>query len=315
MIVIVFGSGYFLLAPPVLAHLGGGPPFLRVDGIFAKTNPYYQGTVTLNIPLDMAQKPQLINVPVVFSVDIPSLQKQTFMPPDFFHNVKFRWSYASGDNFDQASGVYQYGNRTTYIFSHPQSYLVTLEAKSPMDQGFVVVDNVQVNVIPSVGYVLPHVALFIGTHNLNPLQPVRLVSQSIFDPTVTSAHYLWDFGEKKLEAGKSIDHTFQKDIATLGVSYIYHRVVDDNGLITDIGLQVENTNGKLNFHPFGNMSNIPVRYGTYQDAIVSEKNNTAKLRVKKTSFPFAILVGFLIFIFLSFFLRFIRTRNKKRKFM
>ena len=300
-----------LLSPTkVSAHLGNGPPFLQVDNAYAQTNPYYEGPVTLNVPLDLVSNNFLPNQPINFRVVISRLQNQTFTPPGFFKNVTFRWSYDGGDNFDQSNGEYQYGNSAPYSFPHPQSYLIVLEAKSPLDQGFVVIDNVQINVVPSMGYKLPQPSLFIGTNALDPVKTVHLVSRPGLDPSVTSAHYLWDFGEGKLEGGKGIDHSFSGDIQKTGEGLIYNRVVDSNGLVADTGLQVENTKGKLNFHPFGNMTAVPVSYGTYAQSLASNKKNPALTSQKSSSFPIYLPLSAVAFIVLMLLIRILRTRKK-----
>lgn len=104
------------------AHLGSGSTFLRVNENFAQNKFLYLGQITLSLPLDLATNPYLVNKPVTFSVDISSLGKQTFMPPGFFNNVQWRWSYATGYNFDQGNGEYQYGDKMTYAFTTPRSY-------------------------------------------------------------------------------------------------------------------------------------------------------------------------------------------------
>lgn len=85
----------------------------------------------------------------------------------------------------------------------PRQGLITLEAKAPNDQGFVLIDNVQVNILANNAYQLPKLSLVIGTNNsLN--SEVFFLSQTTFYKSVSTAHYLWDFNEGKLEKVRTI---------------------------------------------------------------------------------------------------------------
>ncbi len=249
LVLILFCLETLLLPSPVSAHLGNGPPFLRVNGKFAQTNPYYQGPVTLNIPLDLTSNVMLVNKPFTVSVDIPSLQKQTFMPPGFFNNVKFRWTYATGSNFDAGSGEYKYGNSANYIFSQPGSYLITLEGRAPQDQGFAIIDTDQVNVLPSLNYKLPKVTVFAGIPK-SADKPAVFTAKATIDPSVHTVRFLWDFNNGNISSGNKIQHAFANDLKTKGIGLIFTRVVDDHGFVTDIGFNANVENNRLSFAPF-----------------------------------------------------------------
>lgn len=304
----------FIFQPsPVFAHLGGGPPFLLVNGKFAQTNPYYQGQITLNIPLDLAEESVMVGKPITFAVDIPSIQKQTFMPPGFFSEVKFRWSYATGDNFGQSNGSYKYGNSATYVFSHSGSYLITLEGQGPTDQAFVIIDTAQVDVVDSPSYVLPQVSVFAGLPSVDS-KPVLFVANAKLDKSISSEHYLWDFNGGKLQSGKTAQHTFAEDLKTMGIGLVYLRVVDDKGFVKDIGFTIESNNGKPDVKQFGSVTSNSdislVKSGTYQEA--QKLTQQVKASVSKSAIlPWYYVVPALALILGIFIIIYFTKRGKK----
>ncbi len=262
---LLFLASFLFLVAPVQAHMGGGPPFLKINDTYAQTNPYYQGQLTLTIPQDNAPKSYLVGRPIQLAIDVNALTKQTTIPPEFARKLTFRWYVATGDNFDVVSKEYKYESAVTYTFPKPQSYLIIIEAKAPSDTDYITLDTVQLNVLPASSYKLPDVSVVVGTQHADPQKSVLLVSQTRFDQSVTSEKYLWDFNDGKLSHGLRVERTFDA-INDYGIGMIYHRVIDDKGFIADIGFTAEKVQGRLAFAPFGNMTTIPLKVVSYDEA-------------------------------------------------
>lgn len=266
-IAIIFILTLYVFIKPrlALAHTLGGPPFLKINGKYAQNNPYYQGSTTLNMPQDEPPEKYLVNHPVQFMVDRDRLAQQTAIPADFARKLTFRWSYAQGTNFEKTGIGYTSGETATYTFHTPTSYLVTLEAKSPLDQDYIIIDIVQVNIVSDMAYALPKAAVFVGTNSNDSNTPVLFVSQTKFDPSSSHTETFWDFNDGKIYPGATISRNFNAlNSYTIGI--VFMRSVDANGFIDDTGFNIENIQGKLKFAPFGNMNRIPVRFGTIDQA-------------------------------------------------
>ncbi len=258
----------FVVPSPSFAHTGGGPPFVTVNGAYSPNDLYYQGVSAINIPQDQAPSTYLPKRSVSFAVDLDRLQGQLSILPSFVHKLTFRWSFYQGTNFTEQIGGYQYGQTTSYTFSKPRTYLVLIDAKAPTDPDYITIDAVQVNIVPFAGYRLPKATIAIGSDDFTKTNPILFISDTKFDPSVSRPRFLWDFADEKIQQGQRIEHTFS-DMTPLSISYVYTRVIDDNGLMDDVGFNVENVNDKVKFVPFGNMNSVPIRVGTRQQ--VEEK--------------------------------------------
>src|SRR5258708_5109216 len=197
IIAVIFVLAFVIFITPlsVNAHIGGGPPFLKVNGQFAQTNPYYQSSTTLTIPQDLTHDMYLINKPIIVRIDTDALTKQTILSPESAKKMTFRWSIAQGVNFEQSNKHYLYSDRVILSFPTTKSYLVILEGKLASDADYVVLDTVQIDVVPSLTYKRPQSALFVGTENLNPQKSVLIVSQDSVSSVGKTTTNLWDFNE------------------------------------------------------------------------------------------------------------------------
>lgn len=277
-ILIVFIIIFFFVNAPItaFAHLGGGPPFLKVNGKDADTNPLNQGASTFTIPWDLPPENYLLSMPVTFVIDVAELMKATTVPADLAKDIRFRWSIGTGDNFENKQNESSTINSLTKTFNKPGSYLVIIEAKLPKDSDFILIDTVQVNIVPEQSYQLPYASVFLGTQFDDVKKNVFLLSDSGSDASTTIEKYLWDFGEGKLEEGISVQRRFEK-AETLGIEQIFHRVIDANGFIADIGFIAENRNDKIQFAPFNNEKNLLVTVGTYEEAAERAGKTESKL--------------------------------------
>lgn len=265
--------------PPVAqAHLGGGPPFLKINGKDAQTNSLNQGASVMTIPWDNPPETYHINQPITFEIDVSELMKATTVPPEYANDIKIRWSVATGDNFEIKGESYDEGSRITKTIADGGSYLIIIEAKLPADSDFILINTVQINVLPSTEYELPFASVFIGTQFDDVKKNVLLVSDASTDPSANVKKQLWDFGDGILQEGESITRKFE-DVETMGTEQVFHRVVDEQGFIADVGFMAENQNGKLQFLPFDNEKNLSVTVGTYQDAAVRAGRAQNKLSV------------------------------------
>lgn len=271
-------SSFFLLPKAVHAHLGGGPPFLRIDGKFANTNTLNQGASVMQIGWDVPPERYLVNTPVNFEVDLPVLMAATTVPQEYVKDIKVRWSFATGDNFEKKDTAYEEGAKITKTFSKPGSYLVIIEAKLPADSDYIVVDTVQVDILPDKNYQLPSPYVYIGTQFDDPKKHVLMVSDSSADSSTSLKAFLWDMGDGNMQNGKSMNRRLEKAEAT-GVQPIFHRIVDANGFVADIGFVAESMDDKLRFIPFNSNSKLAVTVGTYQEASKRAGTGVNKLSV------------------------------------
>src|SRR5476651_1613423 len=202
----------------VFAHLGVGPPYLKVNDIYCPTNLAYVGGTALVMPQDYAPSVYLPNQPVEFLVDLQNLS----FPPEVSNNMTFRWSFYQGNNFSDRKGEYQYGVKINSTFSEPRSYLLKVEAKPAGDVDFTLLDTVLVHVIPYKGYSLPVGDVEIDSKTFDPSDSVLLQDRPTFSKRVKHPVFLWDFGEGKIERGKNITKKFRKFD-----NFLYTRVIDD----------------------------------------------------------------------------------------
>src|SRR5438309_10290416 len=95
------------------AHVGGGPPFVKVNGQYCPNDNYFQGSSTMNIPQDLAPGVYLPNQPIQFEVDLNRLVGQLSITSDFVNSLAFRWSFYQGDNLNERFGQDSPGETTT----------------------------------------------------------------------------------------------------------------------------------------------------------------------------------------------------------
>lgn len=309
-ILFLFFVCFFFVVKPVDAHIGGGPPILKIDGRDAATNPFFhQEVTTINLPQDIPPDTYLKNKPIQFVLDVESLVLQTTFPPDLANEISFRWSVATGENFDQVNKDYKYGANVTYTFTEAKSYLVIIEAKTPIDDDYIVIDSMQINVVPDVSYQLPTTSVSIGIQGTNSDRPVLLVSQASVDGTAKVRSSLWDFNEGKLVQGDHVERSFTVS-NPYNTRIIYHRIVDSNGFIADVAFAAENYQDKIQFMPFGNLKYPPFQIETYSQA---KSRIAGGLQVPVVVIIWGIVMAIGILIIVIFSVEIIRKTRKRRK--
>lgn len=275
---------FLFLSKPVAAHIGGGPPILKINNTYAATNPYFQQEViTLTVSQDVAPEVYLVGKPIRMAIDVPELLKQTTFPPDT--EIIFRWSVTKGTNFEDVEKTYEYGDQVSFTFQKVGSYLVFIEAKNADDE-FIIIDTVQLNVVPSLSYRMPSVAVFIGKDKTIE-KPMLFVSQTTSDKSSKITKSLWDFGDNKLLEGTSVERQFDP-MTPYNTRMVFHRVIDSQGLSTDVGFAAENFQGDIRFVAFTANKKFPVIVGSYDQA--NQLTGTTML-VKNLLFLLAGIVG------------------------
>lgn len=256
---------FFFLPATASAHFGNGPPFMKINGTYSQTNPYNQGSATLIMSWDSAPATYLVNKPVTFEIDLPVLMAATTVPQAYMKDIKLRWSVATGDNFENKDTNYAEGATFTKTFTKPGSYLVIVEAKLPADTEYILINTVQTDILPTSSYKPPAPSAYVGTAFNDPGKNILLVSDSLTDPSTKVKKYMWDFGDGQLREGATIDRKFQR-VNDMGTETIFHRVIDENGFMADLGFVASKVGDQLRFEPFASGKPLPVVVVTREEA-------------------------------------------------
>lgn len=220
----------------VFAHSGGGPPFLKINGQYAQTNKFYVGTSSINVSQDTSPGQYLVNKPISFVIDLDKL----LVPREIADKTTFRWTFSEG------SKTFAYGKELSHTYTKPKSYLLSLEAKAPGETTYVLLDTVQLNIVPNASYHLPVLTFGVETDKRQSVKPVVFDSQVTQDKTSKNATVLWDFGDGQMSKGEKVSHTFPSG-QTYVSNYVIARVTDNNGFHSDVGVIVQAIKGKLYF--------------------------------------------------------------------
>src|SRR5258706_9573209 len=154
----------FFTAAKASAHTGGGPPFLEVNGKYALTNPFFSNDPNINIPQDVNPEtsPLYVNEPISFIIDTDKL----LVPPNIARASTFRWT------FDENTGEQQIGKDLTYTYHKAGSHLITLEVNAPGETEFLVIDTVQIDILPDKNYHLPKASMAVQTDKGSVAKPI-----------------------------------------------------------------------------------------------------------------------------------------------
>lgn len=233
---------------PAFAHVGGGPPFLEVNGVYAQTNPYFFNDPTINIPQDYTGKTYVINKPIELFIDL----NQLLVPPDIAAHSTFRWTFAEG------SKEYAFGVKQNHVYTKPGSYLLTLDVKAPGETQYTTIDTVQLDVLPNEKYKLPKASMSIATTHRQSTKPLLFQSDFSVDPSTNVKEIIWGFGDGTIAKEKDALHTYThlQDYSTFPVIF---RVTDTEGFKGYAGVIVESVKGQLHFiDNLGRENTIPV---------------------------------------------------------
>ena len=234
----------------VFAHVGGGPPFLEVNGQYAQTNPFFSNDPTINIPQDTNPdtNPILVNQPINFMVDTSKL----LVPPEIAKASTFRW------NFTGDTKTYEFGTHITHAYTKPGSYLITLDVKGPTDTDYLTIDTTEISILPSINYHVPHVKLSIETENHQSNKPIYFTAIITTDSHATIKSTIWTFGDGTSSTKQNALHTYT-NLTNYTTYPVVLRVIDSNNFTTDTGVIIQVVNNKLQFiDANGNTTTIPV---------------------------------------------------------
>lgn len=260
------------------AHVGGGPPFLSVNGVYGVTNPYYFNDPTINIPQDYTGKTYLVNKPISFFVDT----NQLLVPPDVAAASTFRWTMFEG------SKDYKFGQKLEYTYTKPGSYIASLEVKAPGETSFFLIDTIQLDVLPNEKYKLPQVHMAVATNHRQSKKPILFQSTVSADPSTKVASTIWGFGDGATSTQQNVLHTYTnlQDYATIPVVF---RVKDANNFSGYGGVILLANKGTLHFvDNLGKENPIPVQ-DTMPKTIPDNKTGN-----KKSSISLPIIIGSIV---------------------
>jgi hypothetical protein len=223
-----------LLSPqPALAH-GSGPPFLLINGKYAQTNPLFLGIPDFRLTISQDDPPEkyLVNQPIAFEVD----KSKLLAPAEIIEQSTFRWS------FEKDSTDYETGTRLSHTYDKIGSYLVSIEVKAPESPQYVVINTVQINVVPYLDYQLPSAAIQVVGSDFKSGVPINFVSKVEKDPDSRIDSYLWFFDEENYKTEEKTSFTYnQRDY----VHFVFLEVRDKNGFLAHDGVQVNETQGSI----------------------------------------------------------------------
>lgn len=282
---------FFVCSVRAVSAHGSGPPFLKVNGMYAQSNPYYQGgAVSLPVAQDLPPAKYIVNEPIHFEID----KSQLLFTPDIIDDITFRWS------FNDKEKQYMYGDTISYTYKKIGSYLVHIEAQMP-GESYILIDTVQINVLPTKAYVLPTSSITVGS-NLKSADPLVVVSKQTADTAASITGSAWDLGEgtNKLRTGSTVCFSIGSNYFT----EVYHRVTDSNGFYEDSGFSITSIDGKLQVNPAGYGVRPPLvkkfdELVSFKDRLFGPCADTSFLLRGIGSIIGVGVVGSLVFVFLS----------------
>ena len=133
-----------------------------------------------------------------------------------------------------------------HAYTKEGSHLVTLEALAPGDTSYIVLDTVQVSIVPQSGYKLPTVAVAAQRDSFASQKPLTFISQARVDPSVQPAAYLWDFGDGSTSTAASPQHTYADSDFS---HFVYVQLTDSYGLKATNGISVTGDRSKISLTP------------------------------------------------------------------
>lgn len=226
---IIFFSVFFfatVIGQPVAAH--GRISILQVNGEPARANTIADDVANagIKVPLDIAPKSYVINLPITFSVDT------TFLPQET--KSSFQWDFGDG-------GIPTKGVSATHNYTKSGTYTVTIIQTPSTGQPMM---TLSISVKPSAGYTAPFAKIVANGKSIeDPLldyveiKPGKTVVFDASKSTGSLKTYTWDFGDKKTGEGKSISHPYGRQ--TFFPAYTLLRVTDENGLTADTDVIVD----------------------------------------------------------------------------
>jgi hypothetical protein len=235
---------FFNMSSSVAGH-GSGPPYVKVNGEYANTNPILNYTTPkqFEVGADVASpSAYIVKGAMLFEIDMeffpnpyafredPTTMMQ--VPIEGAPQPVFRWNF--GDNSQVE------GQSVEHTYSKAGTYLVDLEVKFPGKiDTFQSVNTIQINILPHAGYKIPQPRItFDGKVITNPdrdyveIEPFKNYSFDGSKSTGSIKKYQWDFDDGSGTEGKLVSHKYRDpDLIT---AYPVLRVTDEYGIFSDI---------------------------------------------------------------------------------
>lgn len=228
----------------VSAH-GSGPPYVMVEGEYAKSNPIlsYAQPTTLTLGADVASSSgYLVGETLLFDIDLMFFPNpyapvagsqaggQLGLAADM-PTPQFRWDFGDGSEPEV-------GTLVSHAYGQAGTYIVDLAARYPGKQEtFASVNTIQVDILPTAGYERTRPQIVVNGSMVDnpardivsivPARPVTFEANHAGTPPVS---YRWDFGNGRGGEGKTAITRFARDdyfpVAML-------RTIDEHGLWSD----------------------------------------------------------------------------------
>ncbi len=228
----------------VSAH-GSGPPYVKVNMLYAQTNPLttYTTPTKFRVGADLASPSAfLVNKQIIFEID-----EQFFPNPYRFAanplggiavpskeqiTPEFQW------DFDDGSQLVS-GGKVTHIYTKPGTYIVNILVKFPgKTQEYSGVNSVQLNVVPTEDYILPEAIIRVDqtvianpTRDVQEISPGKQIRFSGESSRGQIVKYLWDFADGSEYSDKEVSKRFKYD--DYFPIFPVLRVLDQNGIASD----------------------------------------------------------------------------------
>jgi hypothetical protein len=227
----VFNSEF--LAKQVEAHVGGGPPFLKINGEYAKTNPLIYGypDFQLNITQDILTKNPITGEEIKFLVETNKLA----LPQELKDTALFRWTWG-----DESNSVL--GKEQTHRYQKDGSYIVILEMTFPGQDSYIVLDTVQINSVPSSSYILPKPHISVKQTNLVIGEPIKFEYEVKKQKGTFIQSEKWRLDNNDYSTEKKVSHTFKSPDST---NFVFLKVTDSNNFTGFAGIILDATNGQI----------------------------------------------------------------------
>ena len=240
-----------VVVPLAMAHPGGGPPFLKVNGVIANTNPYSP------LQEDNAPGKYIVGQNIEFRIDSKALG----VPQEIVDRSKFRWSFEQGDT------NYSYGISASHIYMDARTHIATLDVLAPDTTEYMNLDTVLINVVPDKNYQLPSVDISVQVPNLTSTTKAQFHAITI-SPHIQISRYVWSFGDGSNDVtGESANHFYHgTDFAYL----VSLKATDSKKYIVYSGIIAGANKGKLYFeNPYNKNAKVTVTVGEANNQVSS----------------------------------------------
>lgn len=239
LLLLVFTSGI----SNVNAHMGSGPPFIKVNDEYAQTSPLIIGfpDSKLGIAQDSIKENPVTGSAIRFSLETDKLA----MDSDLQKSAVYHWTWGDGS----PSSV---GTNLTHTYTKDGSYLIIVNMTLPQQDSSIVLDTIQINSVPTKNYIVPkpHIELP-DIVEIN--KPLRLNYSIIKQKETAISEQIWKLDNGEYSNEKSPVHTYKSPDST---NIIILRVKDTNGFMGFASVALDATNGVVEKKNIDNTGNL-----------------------------------------------------------